>query len=116
MIGSIRSFWKTGLCATENLIVAKGERVRLNYGNHSMMDHPMHLHGHFFRVVNPAIPRSHWVLKDTIIVDHMQRIDVEFLADNPGRWFHHCHNLYHMETGMANVVSYKGFNVGSGNA
>ncbi len=102
--------------AAETLLVTKGERVRLSYGNHSMMSHPMHLHGHFFRVVNPAIPRSHWVLKDTIIVDHMQRIDVEFLADNPGRWFHHCHNLYHMEAGMANVVAYTGDTVGSGDA
>ncbi len=40
------------------------------------------------------------------MIDHMQRIDVQFLADNPGRWIHHCHNLYHMEAGMANVVVY----------
>ena len=88
------------------LMVKKGERVRLRYGNHSMMPHPMHLHGHFFRMVNPSLPPERWVQKDTLILDHMQRIDVEFLADNPGRWFHHCHNLYHMEAGMANVVVY----------
>ena len=34
-------------------------------------------------------------------------MDVEFLADNPGRWFHHCHNLYHTMDGMANEVIYK---------
>ena len=102
--------------AADNLVIASGERVRLRYGNHSMMAHPMHLHGHFFKVVNPELPRSRWVLKDTIIVDRMQRIEVEFLADNPGRWFHHCHNLYHMEAGMANVVAYSGGTVGSGNA
>ena len=91
----------------DELAVRKGEKIRLSYWNHSMMPHPMHLHGHFFRVVNPAIPPQRWVLKDTLIVDHMQRLDVEFIADNPGRWFHHCHNLYHMEAGMANVVSYR---------
>lgn len=91
----------------ETLLVAPGERVRLAYGNRSMMPHPMHLHGHFFRVVNRSLPREQWALKDTIIVDPMQRIDVEFTADNPGRWFHHCHNLYHMEAGMANVVAYR---------
>ncbi|MFZ0611898.1 MAG: multicopper oxidase family protein [Desulfobacterales bacterium] len=93
--------------AAETLAVEPGERVRLAYGNRSMMPHPMHLHGHFFRVVNRSLPRDQWVLKDTIIVDPMQRIEVEFTADNPGRWFHHCHNLYHMEAGMANVVAYR---------
>ncbi len=88
------------------LMIKKGERVRLRYGNHSMMAHPMHLHGHFFRIVNSSLPPERWVQKDTLILDHMQRIDVEFVADNPGRWFHHCHNLYHMEAGMANVVVY----------
>ena len=90
----------------EPLPVRKGEYVRLRYVNRSMMPHPMHLHGHFFRVVNPGLDRSRWILKDTVIVDPMQAIEVEFLAGNPGRWFHHCHNLYHMEAGMANVVSY----------
>lgn len=88
------------------LIIRKGERVRLRYGNHSMMPHPMHLHGHFFRIINRTLPPERWVQKDTLILDHMQRIDVEFMADNPGRWFHHCHNLYHMEAGMANEVIY----------
>jgi FtsP/CotA-like multicopper oxidase with cupredoxin domain len=88
------------------LMVSRGQRIRLRYGNRSMMPHPMHLHGHFFRIVNPRLPRERWLLKDTLIVDHMQRFDVEFIADNPGRWFHHCHNLYHMEAGMANVVVY----------
>ena len=88
------------------LRVRAGERVRLRYGNHSMMAHPMHLHGHFFRLVNPSLPHERWALKDTLVIDHMQRFDVEFIADNPGKWFHHCHNLYHMEAGMANVVVY----------
>jgi FtsP/CotA-like multicopper oxidase with cupredoxin domain len=89
------------------LIVRKDERVRLGYWNHSMMPHPMHLHGHFFRVVNPALPPNKWIYKDTLIVDRMQRLEIEFVADNPGKWLHHCHNLYHMEAGMANVVAYQ---------
>lgn len=91
----------------ERLVVRKDERVRIGYGNHSMMPHPMHLHGHFFKVVNPSLPRERWILKDTIIVEPMQRMEIEFVADNPGNWFHHCHNLYHMEAGMANVVVYR---------
>lgn len=92
----------------EYLAVRKRELVRIRYWNHSMMPHPMHLHGHFFKVVNPALPRALWILKDTIIVDPMQRVEIEFVADNPGNWFHHCHNLYHMEAGMANVVAFEG--------
>jgi FtsP/CotA-like multicopper oxidase with cupredoxin domain len=91
---------------SERLAVSAGETIGISYGNQSMMPHPMHLHGHFFRVVNQSLPRERWTLKDTIIVDPMQRVDIEFLADNPGNWFHHCHNLYHMEAGMANVVSF----------
>lgn len=88
------------------LPVRRGQVVRLSYFNRSMMPHPMHLHGHFFRVVNPGLARALWPAKDTIIVDAMRRVEVEFLADNPGNWFHHCHNLYHMVAGMANLVAY----------
>jgi multicopper oxidase len=65
-----------------------------------MMAHPMHLHGHFFELDVPGRPR-----KETVIVPpHMGRMAVKFVADNPGAWFHHCHNLYHHMSGMANVV------------
>jgi len=81
------------------LEVREGERVRVNMVNRSMMLHPMHLHGHFFRVGN--------VLKDTVLVrPHMGRASFEFVADNPGRWFFHCHNLYHLHAGMAREVRY----------
>jgi multicopper oxidase len=81
------------------LSIQQGERVRVNMTNMSMGIHPMHLHGHFFQVGN--------VLKETVIVPpHMGRRTFEFTADNPGDWFFHCHNLYHMESGMARVFSY----------
>jgi len=92
----------------EPILVDRRERVRLGYWNQSMMPHPMHLHGHFFYVVHPSLPRERWIQKDTLIVNPMQRVEIEFLADNPGPWFHHCHNLYHMKAGMANVVTIKG--------
>lgn len=85
---------------SESLEIAHGERVRLEYFNMSMMPHPMHLHGHFFELDLRGRPR-----KDTVLVSPMMgRMAVEFIADNAGPWFHHCHNLYHMEAGMANVV------------
>lgn len=91
---------------SERLLVEPGDKVRLSYFNRSMMPHPMHLHGHFFRIVNPGLDPGRWLIKDTAVVEPMRRLDIEFVADNPGQWFHHCHNLYHMEAGMANVVAY----------
>ena len=81
------------------LEIREGERVRVNIMNMSMMLHPMHLHGHFFRAGN--------AVKDTIIAEpHMGRVSFDFLADNPGRWFFHCHNLYHLHSGMAREFRY----------
>lgn len=81
------------------LRIRQGERVRVNMNNRSMMLHPMHLHGHFFQVGN--------ALKDTVITEaHMGQATFEFEADNPGDWFFHCHNLYHLDSGMARVFTY----------
>ncbi len=81
------------------LEIHDGETVQVRMMNMSMMLHPMHLHGHFFRVGD--------VFKDTVIVPpHMGRVTFEFKADNPGKWFFHCHNIYHMEAGMAREFRY----------
>lgn len=83
----------------EPLKIRKGQRVRVSMQNRSMMLPPMHLHGHFFQVGN--------ALKDTVITEaHMGQAGFDFVADNPGDWFFHCHNLYHMEDGMARVFTY----------
>lgn len=93
---------------TEPLAVREGERVRLRIFNMSMMPHPIHLHGHFYDVVEPDGRRAAAPLrKDTLVVDHMQTHVIDFTADNPGaRWFLHCHNLYHQHGGMATEVQY----------
>ncbi len=81
------------------LKIRKGEHVRVRMTNRSPVLHPMHLHGHFFRVGD--------AMKDTVIVPgHMGSVTFDFLADNPGNWLFHCHNLYHLESGMARVVEY----------
>ena len=47
------------------------------------------------------------MLKDTVqVAPHMGRASFEFVVDNPGRWFFHCHNLYHLHAGMAREVRY----------
>ncbi len=90
----------------ELLPLKPGEGIRLEYFNHSMAPHPMHLHGHFFEVVGTGKKTGTRIRKDTVIVPPMMgRAAVEFVADNPGIWIHHCHNLYHLAGGMANLVS-----------
>ena len=85
------------------LPVETGERVRLVLENRTMMWHPLHLHGHTFQVMlgSGGGPR-----KDTVIVPAMGRVAIDVLADNPGQWALHCHNIYHAEVGMQTVLSY----------
>ena len=85
--------------------VDSGARVRLRVTNATMMRHPLHLHGHFFTVRLPG--QTGGPTKDTVLVDPMATLDLDFLTDNPGRWFFHCHHLYHMEAGMARILEYR---------
>lgn len=94
---------------TDNIEIRKGEKVRLEYFNMSMLHHPMHLHGHSFEVVGSGGSSGKRIRKDTLLIPaHMGSGAVEFVADNPGVWFHHCHHIYHMEGGMANLVKVLG--------
>ena len=82
---------------------ARNERVRLRLINDTMMTHPMHLHGHFFEIVNGN--PGHQPLKHTVRVLPGGFIDLDLTADAPGDWAFHCHLLYHMHAGMMRVVS-----------
>ncbi|HEU4399231.1 MAG TPA: multicopper oxidase family protein [Actinomycetota bacterium] len=88
------------------LAARQGERVRLVFENRSAMFHPMHLHGHTFQV-RRAGERRPGPRKDTIIVRPLERVTVEFDADNPGRWMLHCHNAYHQAGGMMTTLAYE---------
>lgn len=90
-----------------NIIIKENDVVRFTLENQTMMHHPMHLHGHFFRVVNKFKEKS--PLKHTVDVPPHQTRTIEFLANEPGEWMLHCHNLYHLKTGMARVVKYSSF-------
>lgn len=89
------------------LSIHEGDIVRFTFTNKTMMHHPMHLHGHFFRVLNKNGEFS--PLKHTVDVPPMGSRTIEFYANEPGQWMLHCHNLYHMMTGMARVVRYNTF-------
>jgi FtsP/CotA-like multicopper oxidase with cupredoxin domain len=77
--------------------------------NRTMMAHPMHLHGHHFQVVGLGGTAVSGAVRDTVLVPPMGSVRVAFDADNPGRWAFHCHNLYHMATGMMTEVVYDTF-------
>lgn len=99
------SFDNKILSESDRILIKKGENVRFILENETMMHHPLHLHGHFFRVLNGEGKYS--PLKHTVNVPPFQKVVIEFYANEEKDWFFHCHNLYHMLTGMARVVSYK---------
>jgi hypothetical protein len=91
---------------TDRILIRKGENVRIILYNNSMMRHPMHLHGHFFRVVNGQ--GDHAPLKNVLDIMPMETDTIEFAATETGDWFFHCHILYHMMSGMGRVFTYEG--------
>jgi FtsP/CotA-like multicopper oxidase with cupredoxin domain len=90
---------------SDKILIKKGEIVRMIIYNNSMMRHPMHLHGHDFRVINGQGDYS--PLKNTIDIMPMETDTLEFAATESGDWFFHCHILYHMMSGMGRVFSYE---------
>ena len=90
----------------EPLLVSRGERVNVAIRNDTMMSHPMHLHGHHFQVVGIGGTRFSGAMRDTVLVPAMETVNIEFDAVNPGEWAFHCHNLYHMVTGMMTSIKY----------
>ena len=87
--------------------IKQGHIIRFVIQNATMMHHPMHLHGHFFRLINGQGKFA--PLKHTVDVSPMNTVTIEFLADEPGQWFFHCHNLYHFKSGMGRVIRYTNF-------
>jgi CopA family copper-resistance protein len=81
----------------------RDERVRVTLVNDTMMQHPIHLHGHFFELVNGH--GANQPLKHTVNVAPGGRLSFDLTADAPGDWAFHCHMMMHMHSGMFNVVS-----------
>ena len=90
---------------TDKILIKKGENVRITLYNGSMMRHPMHLHGHDFRIINGQ--EEYAPLKNIIDLMPMETNVIEFNANVEGDWFFHCHILYHMMAGMGRVFTYE---------
>ncbi len=90
---------------TKPIPIKKGDVYRLIFVNRTLMNHPMHIHGHWFILRNghgAYDPKMH-----TLAVDHGQTIVADFKANTSGQWYFHCHNLYHMVAGMARIWRYE---------
>lgn len=90
---------------TDKIMIKKGEILRIKLYNNSMMRHPMHLHGHDFRLINSKGEYS--PLKNVVDIMPMETTTIEFAANQDGDWFFHCHILYHMMAGMGRIFSYE---------
>lgn len=94
------------------LNVKKGDLVKVTMVNRSKEDiHPMHLHGHFFQVLskNGKPVSGSPLIKDTLNILPGESFVVAFVADNPGDWMFHCHDLGHAAQGMVSEVKYAGY-------
>jgi FtsP/CotA-like multicopper oxidase with cupredoxin domain len=90
---------------TDKIMIKKGENIRIILYNGTMMRHPMHLHGHFFRLLNGQ--GAYAPLKTVVDIMPMETDTLEFAATESGDWFFHCHILYHMMSGMGRIFSYE---------
>jgi CopA family copper-resistance protein len=89
----------------DRILIRQGENLRIIIKNNSMMRHPMHLHGHDFRVVNGQ--GDYAPLKNVLDIMPMETDTIEFAANQEGNWFFHCHILFHMMAGMGRVFTYE---------
>jgi FtsP/CotA-like multicopper oxidase with cupredoxin domain len=91
------------------LTLKRGASIVFDLKNDTVFDHPMHLHGHTFRILSrngkaQAAPQ----LSDTILMSQQESAEIAFVADNPGDWMLHCHILEHQEAGMGAVCRVTG--------
>jgi FtsP/CotA-like multicopper oxidase with cupredoxin domain len=94
------------------IVVKKGDRVLIRLINAGTMAHPIHLHGHSFKIVatdgNP-VPEAAQLTKDTVLIAPGERYDIVFEANNPGVWMLHCHIENHAANGMMTLIEYEGY-------
>lgn len=105
---------------TSPLEIRKNSRVRIRFGNLGLRNHPIHFHGHQFKVValdGNTVPKANQNKQNTILVSSGTTRDIVFYANNPGYWPLHCHIPHHVSNnkrlplgGMATSVNYQEFN------
>jgi hypothetical protein len=104
---NIFSFNSKVFPAIETMVARLGDRVKIRMANLSMDEHPIHLHGHTFKLVatdgGPIPPSAQWPMT-TVLVPVGSTHDIEFIAENPGDWAFHCHKSHHTMGAMGHSV------------
>lgn len=102
---AINDIVNTGFSDVPLFTVKRGRTVVLDFKNHSAWPHPMHLHGHHFKVLEHSRDREVVGKRlDTVLLGPEESAKVAFVADNPGGWLFHCHILGHAQAGMMAVI------------
>ena len=102
---AIKGVAATGHVMDPLLTLKRGRSYVLRLDNDTAWHHPMHFHGHSFRVINrDGRPTPHQEWRDTVLMAPPERVDIAFVADNPGDWMFHCHILEHIVGGMMGVI------------
>jgi FtsP/CotA-like multicopper oxidase with cupredoxin domain len=86
--------------------VQQGKRYRLVMDNHSGDEHPVHMHRHTFEITKVGDKPTSGVMKDTISMPRYSTAEIDFVADDPGPTFFHCHHQDHMDEGFAALITY----------
>ncbi|MGB7320989.1 MAG: multicopper oxidase family protein [Albidovulum sp.] len=95
----------TGHMMDPLLVLPQGTSHVLQMDNRTAWYHPMHLHGHSFRVITRnGQPTRHREWQDTVLMAPEERVEIAFVADNPGDWMFHCHILEHQAAGMMGII------------
>jgi FtsP/CotA-like multicopper oxidase with cupredoxin domain len=87
--------------------VQQGRRYRLVMNNNSGDEHPVHMHRHTFELTKIGDKSTSGVMKDTISMPRYSTAEVDFVADDPGATFFHCHHQDHMDEGFAGLITYQ---------
>ncbi len=94
---------------TDAIRVKANGRYRLMFDNQSDDAHPVHLHRHAFELVSIAGKPTAGVMKDVVMCPPRKKVEVQFVADNPGPTLFHCHQQLHMDFGFMAMVEYEGY-------
>lgn len=110
MMHSDKMWFINGVAATGHVMdplvtLDQGRSYVLVMQNDTAWHHPIHLHGHSFRVVSRnGAPTQHREWQDTVLMEPRKAVEIAFVADNPGDWMFHCHILEHQAAGMMGVI------------
>jgi FtsP/CotA-like multicopper oxidase with cupredoxin domain len=93
---------------TAPLVVEANRRYRMIFDNQSADAHPVHLHRHTFEITRFVDRPSSGVFKDVVVVPAWKKVEVDFVANNPGPTLFHCHQQFHMDFGFMTMMQYSG--------